>query len=43
MTQPTKRPYETPALIDRGSFVTTTAGLGRIFADRVIPVGRLIP
>lgn len=35
--------YETPMLIERGSFTDLTAGLGRLLADRVIPVGRLIP
>ncbi|UAL30441.1 lasso RiPP family leader peptide-containing protein [Nocardioides rotundus] len=35
--------YETPMLVERGTFSSLTAGLGRLFADRVIPVGRLIP
>lgn len=30
-------------LVKRGSFNQQTAGLGRIFRDRVIPVGRLVP
>ncbi|WP_143755684.1 keywimysin-related RiPP [Sanguibacter keddieii] len=35
--------YETPMLIPLGSFADLTAGLGRLLADRVIPVGRLVP
>ncbi|MEV0125833.1 keywimysin-related RiPP [Streptomyces sp. NPDC050703] len=36
-----KKTYETPALIERGSFATATAGFGRIRGDQL--VGRLIP
>jgi len=35
--------YKSPTLIARGSFRSNTAGLGRLFRDRVIPVGRLVP
>lgn len=38
-----KKTYEKPALIARGSFAASTAGLGRWLPDVVIPVGRLIP
>ncbi len=38
-----KKKYEAPVLVSRGSFVATTAGLGRLFADRVLPVGKLVP
>lgn len=38
-----KKPYVQPALTHRGEFRATTAGLGRFFRDRVIPVGRRIP
>ena len=35
--------YQAPTLVARGSFRTTTAGLGRLVRDRVIPVGRPVP
>lgn len=36
-----KKVYETPTLIEHGSFTETTAGFGRLLADQL--VGRLIP
>ncbi len=39
-----KKSYETPMLIERGTFTSETAGLGRFLRDRQPwPVGRWIP
>ncbi len=40
----TKKSYEKPLLLQRGTFRKETAGLGRFLRDRGgWPVGRLIP
>lgn len=36
-----KKAYETPTLIEHGSFTDNTAGFGRLLADQL--VGRTIP